>query len=57
MEEVFKFNIKKVIFEFGGKSVNIIFEDVDFEEVVKYFVQGIFFNYGQICVSSFCFEQ
>ncbi|OWZ41369.1 hypothetical protein LQV05_004808 [Cryptococcus neoformans] len=49
MEEASKSNIKKVTLELGGKSANIIFEDADFEEAVKYSAQGIFFNHGQTC--------
>lgn len=55
MEEASKSNIKKVTLELGGKSANIVFEDADFEEAIKYSAQGIFFNHGQTCVSSFCF--
>lgn len=39
---VFKF----VIFEFGGKSVNIVFEDVDFECVVVGVFGLVFDNVG-----------
>ncbi|KAL0247550.1 hypothetical protein I308_103620 [Cryptococcus tetragattii IND107] len=49
MEEASKSNIKKVTLELGGKSANIVFEDADFEEAVKYSAQGIFFNHGQTC--------
>ncbi|WVQ64144.1 uncharacterized protein L199_002305 [Kwoniella botswanensis] len=49
MEEASKSNIKKVSLELGGKGSNIIFEDADFEEAVKYAAQGIFFNHGQTC--------
>ncbi|EIW66947.1 aldehyde dehydrogenase (NAD+) [Tremella mesenterica] len=49
MEEASKSNIKKVTLELGGKGANIIFDDCDFEEAVKYAAQGIFFNHGQTC--------
>jgi len=49
MEEASKSNIKKVTLELGGKGANIIFEDADISEAVKYAAQGIFFNHGQTC--------
>ncbi|WRT68869.1 uncharacterized protein IL334_005850 [Kwoniella shivajii] len=49
MEEASKSNIKKVSLELGGKGSNIIFEDANFDEAVKYACQGIFFNHGQTC--------
>ncbi|WWC91405.1 uncharacterized protein L201_006349 [Kwoniella dendrophila CBS 6074] len=49
MEEASKSNIKKVTLELGGKGSNIIFEDANFDEAVKYAAQGIFFNHGQTC--------
>ncbi|WVO18225.1 hypothetical protein L204_105933 [Cryptococcus depauperatus] len=49
MEAASKSNIKNVSLELGGKGSNIIFEDADFEEAVKYAAQGIFFNHGQTC--------
>jgi len=35
---------KKVMFEFGGKGVNIVYDDVLFDQVVEGIVIGIFFN-------------
>ncbi|OCF30567.1 aldehyde dehydrogenase (NAD+) [Kwoniella heveanensis CBS 569] len=49
MEQASLSNIKKVSLELGGKGSNIIFEDADFDEAVKYAAQGIFFNHGQTC--------
>ncbi|KAG9302933.1 hypothetical protein G9A89_022350 [Geosiphon pyriformis] len=42
-------NLKKVSLELGGKSPNIILEDADIEQAVKWAHMGIFFNNGQIC--------
>lgn len=60
MEEASKSNIKvshtktsadgqKVTLELGGKGANIVFDDADLDEAVKYAAQGIFFNHGQTC--------
>ncbi|KAG1250955.1 hypothetical protein G6F68_012525 [Rhizopus microsporus] len=42
-------NLKKVTLELGGKSPNIIFDDADLDEAVKWAHKGIFFNHGQTC--------
>ncbi|KAG9298799.1 hypothetical protein G9A89_015820 [Geosiphon pyriformis] len=42
-------NLKKVSLELGGKSPNIILEDADLEQAVKWAHMGIFFNHGQTC--------
>ncbi|KAI8141072.1 aldehyde dehydrogenase domain-containing protein [Fennellomyces sp. T-0311] len=43
-------NLKKVTLELGGKSPNIIFDDVeDLDQVVFWARAGIFRNAGQIC--------
>ncbi|KAH9456805.1 hypothetical protein Pst134EA_020715 [Puccinia striiformis f. sp. tritici] len=42
-------NLKKVTLELGGKSPNIVFDDADFEQAVKWASFGIFFNHGQCC--------
>ncbi|KAI9318673.1 aldehyde dehydrogenase domain-containing protein [Dichotomocladium elegans] len=42
-------NLKKVTLELGGKSPNIIFDDADLEQAVRWTHQGIFFNHGQVC--------
>lgn len=35
--------------ELGGKSANIIFDDVNFERGIERATQGILFNQGQVC--------
>lgn len=42
-------NIKKVSLELGGKSPNIVFADADMDKALKYAIDGIFYNQGQIC--------
>ena len=43
-------NLKKVTLELGGKSPNIIFDDVEnLDEAVFWSRMGIFFNAGQAC--------
>ncbi|KAG8936257.1 aldehyde dehydrogenase (NAD(P)(+)) ald5 [Tulasnella sp. 419] len=42
-------NLKKVTLELGGKSPNIIFDDADLDQAVKWAAFGIFFNHGQCC--------
>jgi len=42
-------NLKKVTLELGGKSPNIIFDDADLAEAVKWSAFGLFFNHGQCC--------
>jgi len=49
MEAAAKSNLKKVTLELGGKSPNIIFDDADLDEAVKWAAHGIFFNHGQTC--------
>ncbi|KAG7097950.1 hypothetical protein E1B28_005261 [Marasmius oreades] len=46
-----KSNLKVVTLELGGKSPNIIFEDADFEQAVKWAAMGIYFNSGQVCTA------
>ena len=41
MEEASKSNLKKISLELGGKGANIIFDDCDMMEAVKYAAQGI----------------
>src|SRR6202049_714568 len=41
--------VKRVTQELGGKSANIILEDADLENAVKYGVQACFRNTGQSC--------
>lgn len=49
MEQASKSNLKKVTLELGGKGANIIFDDADLDNAIKYAAQGIFFNGGQTC--------
>ncbi|KAL0948759.1 hypothetical protein HGRIS_008890 [Hohenbuehelia grisea] len=44
-------NLKDVTLELGGKSPNIIFDDCDLEQAVKWSTMGIFFNMGQVCIA------
>ena len=47
-------NLKKVTLELGGKSPNIIFDDVDnLDEVVFWSRLGIYVNAGQVSNCSF----
>jgi aldehyde dehydrogenase (NAD+) len=49
MEAAARSNLKPVTLELGGKSPNIIFEDVDLEEAVEGAHMGLFSNQGQSC--------
>uniref|UniRef100_A0A0N5BB13 Aldedh domain-containing protein n=1 Tax=Strongyloides papillosus TaxID=174720 RepID=A0A0N5BB13_STREA len=49
MEFAAKSNLKRVTLELGGKSPNIIFDDVNIDEAVVQAVDGIMFNHGQCC--------
>ncbi|CAG8511684.1 10939_t:CDS:2 [Ambispora gerdemannii] len=42
-------NLKKVTLELGGKSPNIILEDADLDQAVKWAYYGIYTNHGQCC--------
>ncbi|MCQ6276153.1 aldehyde dehydrogenase [Bacillus sp. V3B] len=42
--------LKKLSFELGGKNPNIIFADVDIDEVVATTVRSSFTNQGEVCV-------
>ncbi|KAG6863951.1 hypothetical protein C0991_001716 [Blastosporella zonata] len=44
-------NLKVVTLELGGKSPNIIFDDADLDQAVKWASHGIFYNMGQSCVA------
>ncbi|KAF9261848.1 aldehyde dehydrogenase [Marasmius fiardii PR-910] len=46
-----KSNLKVVSLELGGKSPNIIFDDADFEQAVKWAAVGIYTNMGQVCTA------
>jgi len=43
--------LKKLSFELGGKNPNIIFADVDIDEVVAGTIRSSFTNQGEVCVS------
>jgi aldehyde dehydrogenase (NAD+) len=42
-------NIKRVTLELGGKSPNIVFDDVDIEDRIAWSVNAVFNNSGQTC--------
>lgn len=42
--------LKKLSFELGGKNPNIIFADVDLDEVVETTIKSSFINQGEVCV-------
>lgn len=41
--------LKRISFELGGKSANIVFADADLEEAADFACDGIFFNQGEVC--------
>ena len=41
---------KKLSLELGGKNPNIIFDDCDFDEMIKTTIRSSFANQGQICL-------
>ena len=41
--------LKRISFELGGKSANIVFGDADLEEAARFACDGIFFNQGEVC--------
>jgi aldehyde dehydrogenase (NAD+) len=41
--------LKRISFELGGKSPNIIFADADLEQAAEFACDGIFFNQGEVC--------
>lgn len=43
-------DFKKVSLELGGKNPNIIFDDCDFDKMLKTTLQSSFANQGQICL-------
>ncbi|KAJ8483087.1 hypothetical protein ONZ45_g14722 [Pleurotus djamor] len=55
MEAASRTNLKVVTLELGGKSPNIIFDDADLEQAVKWAAMGIFYNMGtstcQVCIA------
>jgi aldehyde dehydrogenase (NAD+) len=44
-------NLKKVTLELGGKSPNIVFDDANIEEALRWVHFGIYHNHGQCCVA------
>lgn len=42
-------HIKRVTLELGGKSPNIIFDDVDLDQAVSSALFGVYLNSGQVC--------
>src|ERR1700734_1772401 len=44
-------NLKKLTLELGGKSPNIVFDDVDTDVAIAGAANAIFFNHGQCCVA------
>ncbi|KAF9692466.1 hypothetical protein EKO04_009350 [Ascochyta lentis] len=47
-----KSNLKKVVFELGGKSPSLVFEDADIEQAAKELELSINSNSGQACFAS-----
>ncbi len=41
--------LKRLTFELGGKSPNVVFADADLEAAVAGAMDGIFFNQGEVC--------
>jgi len=44
-------NVKKIVFELGGKSASIILKDADLESAVNGSLCSIFLNQGQMCTA------
>lgn len=44
-------NVKKLVMELGGKSVSLIFPDVDIDTAVNSSLCSIFLNQGQMCTA------
>ncbi|KAL4796126.1 aldehyde dehydrogenase domain-containing protein [Aspergillus venezuelensis] len=49
MKDAAETNLKKVTLELGGKSPNIVFDDADLEQAVRWVYSGVFSNMGQNC--------
>ncbi|KAJ6256726.1 Omega-crystallin [Drechslerella dactyloides] len=45
-------NLKNITLETGGKSPNIIFEDAELDQAVKWTHSGIMGNMGQVCTAT-----
>ncbi|MEP0843062.1 MAG: aldehyde dehydrogenase family protein [Phycisphaerae bacterium] len=41
--------LKRLTFELGGKSPNVVFADADLDQAVAGAMTGIFFNQGEVC--------
>jgi len=41
--------LKRITFELGGKSPNVVFADADMDKVIQGAMTGIFFNQGEVC--------
>jgi acyl-CoA reductase-like NAD-dependent aldehyde dehydrogenase len=41
--------LKRISFELGGKSANIVFSDANLDEAAEFACDGIFFNQGEVC--------
>lgn len=41
--------LKRLTFELGGKSPNVVFADADLDQAVDGAMAGIFFNQGEVC--------
>ena len=44
-------DLKRVVMELGGKSAQVVFDDVDLDRVVEGIVAGIFAASGQTCIA------
>lgn len=51
-EAATKSNLKRVTLELGGKSPALVFEDCDMDTAVRWCVQGITINTGQVCAAT-----
>ncbi|KAG0705724.1 putative 1-pyrroline-5-carboxylate dehydrogenase [Suillus ampliporus] len=51
MEAAARSNLKRISLELGGKSPSIIFNDADVEQAVKWAINGIFINQGEVCIA------
>ncbi|KAJ7191744.1 aldehyde dehydrogenase [Mycena pura] len=45
-------NLKAVTLELGGKSPTIVFDDCDLEQTIKWAMQAMYSNMGQMCAAS-----
>lgn len=51
-EAAAKSNLKRVHLELGGKSPAVVFDDCDLENAVKWCVDGLVGNSGQVCMAA-----